>query len=217
MLRHGKTPVETIFVHCSATRPEWMEDAPVDQKAKEIGRWHRTKGWGMIGYHWVIDRNGAIAKGRDESMVGAHAAGHNTGSIGICLLGGHGSNENDHFRDNYTAEQETALLNLIEDIKTRTTIKQVRGHNEVAAKACPGFNVKRWLEKKPAQPGLTESTTVRATTIQIASGVGAAATAIGALDGKAQITIVLLAFVTVMAAGWIMRERIRKWARETAP
>lgn len=216
MLRHGKKPVDTIFIHCSATRPDWMADATVDEKAKEIGRWHRAKGWGMIGYHWVIDRNGAIAKGRDESMPGAHVANHNTGSIGICLLGGHGSNENDHFRDHYTAEQESSLRKLIGEIKTRAEITQVRGHNEVAAKACPGFNVKRWLDGKPPQPGLTESTTVRATAVQIASGAGAAATAIGALDGSAQIAIIGLAFIVIAAAAWIMRERIKKWVRETS-
>jgi hypothetical protein len=216
MLRHGKKAVDTIFIHCSATRPDWMADAPVEQKAKEIGRWHREKGWGLIGYHWVIDRNGVITKGRDENIPGAHVAGHNTGSIGICLIGGHGSSENDHFRDNYTAEQEMALLNLIEDIKTRADIKFVRGHNEVSAKACPGFNVQRWLAKKPPQPKLTESTTVRATAVQMVSGAGAAVTAIGALDGKAQIVIVLLAAVGIAAAAWVMRERIRKWAREVA-
>lgn len=216
MLRHGKKPVDEIFVHCSATRPEWMGDLPISEKIKEITRWHRARGFGTIGYHYVIDRNGAVGVGRDESLPGAHASGYNTGSIGICLVGGHGSNENDHFRDHFTAEQEIALLNLIEDIKARTPIKQVRGHNEVAAKACPGFNVKRWLDKKPAQPSLTESTTIRATAVQLASGAGAAATAIGALDGSAQIVIIGLVFVVMVAAAWIMRERIRKWARETS-
>lgn len=216
MLRHGKTPVTTIFVHCSATRPEWLSGSPLSEKIKEFARWHKAKGWGTIGYHHVIDRDGTVGVGRDENMPGAHVAGHNTGSIGICLVGGHGSNENDHFRDHYTAEQEAALLRLIEEIKTRADIKFVRGHNEVAAKACPGFNVQRWLAKKPPQPKLTESTTIRATAIQMASGAGAVATAIGALDGKAQIVIVLLAAVGIAAAAWVMRERIRKWAREVA-
>lgn len=215
-LKHGNTPVTSIFVHCSATRADWMEDNPLSAKIAEIGRWHEKRGWNKIGYHWIIDRNGEIAKGRDEHIPGAHVAGHNTGSIGICLIGGHGSSENDPFSKNYTPEQELALLNLIEDIKTRAKITKVRGHNEVAAKACPGFNVKRWLERKPAKPKLTESTTMQASAIQIASGAGAAATAIGALDGYAQLAVIGLAFVVIVAGAWIMRERIRKWARETA-
>lgn len=216
MIRHGNKPVDTIFIHCSATRPEWMVEKTLDEKVREITRWHRAKGWGTIGYHWVIDRDGQIAKGRAEEMPGAHAAGYNTGSIGICLLGGHGSNENDHFRDNYTLQQESALRKLINEIKTRAEITKVRGHNEVAAKACPGFNVSRWIENKSPQPSLTESTTVRASALQLASGAGAVATAVGALDGSAQVVVIGLAFVVMVAAAWIMRERIRKWARETS-
>ena len=214
MLRHGKKPVDTIFVHCAATRPEWMEEKTLDEKVKEIGRWHRARGFSSIGYHWLIDRDGQIAKGRPEEMPGAHASGYNTGSIGICLIGGHGSSENDHFRDNFTLEQDKALKKLIEEIKGRTNIKAVRGHNEVAAKACPGFNVARWLDNKAPQPKLTESRTMQASAVQIASGAGVAATAIGALDGYAQLAIIGLAFLTIAAAAWIMRERIRKWAKE---
>ena len=214
MLRHGKKPVDAIFVHCSATQPDWMEGKPLSSKITEIIRWHKKRGFGTIGYHHVIDRDGTVGVGRNEAMPGAHVVGHNTGSIGICLIGGHGSNENDHFRDHYTAEQEAALLKLIEEIKTRADIKFVRGHNEVAAKACPGFNVQRWLAKKPPQPKLTESRTMQASCVQIASGAGVAATAIGALDGYAQLAIIGLAFLTIAAAAWIMRERIRKWAKE---
>jgi hypothetical protein len=216
MINHGSTPVAAIFIHCSATQPDWMEGQSLSAKVAEITRWHKKRGWGTIGYHWVIDRNGEITKGRDESMQGAHVAGHNTGSIGICLIGGHGSSENDRFGENYTPEQEIALFNLIQDIKTRANITQIRGHNEVAAKACPGFNVKRWLQGKSAKPKLTESKTVQASAIQIASGAGAAATAVGALDGYAQLAIIVLAFVVIAAGAWIMRERIRKWARETS-
>jgi len=216
MLKHGKTPVTAVFVHCSATRPEWLAGSPLSEKIKEFTRWHRAKGWGTIGYHHVIDRDGTVGKGRDESLPGAHVAGHNTGSIGICLVGGHGSNENDDFLDHYTPAQEAALRALIEDIKTRAAITKVRGHNEVAAKACPGFNVKRWFAKKPPRPALTESTTMQAGAVQILSGAGAGVTAIGALEGYAQLAIIGLAVIVMLAAAWIMRERLRKWAREVA-
>lgn len=215
MLKHGKTPITTIFIHCSATRADWMEDKNLDDKVKEISRWHRAKGWGTIGYHWVIDRDGSIAKGRTEEMVGAHVAGHNTGSIGICLIGGHGSNENGKFLEYYTAEQETALRKLVEEIKTRAQITKVRGHNEVAAKACPGFNVKRWLEGKPARPKITESTTMQASAVQVMSGAAGGVTAIAALDGYAQIVALGLCAVVIAAGAWIMRERIARWMKDT--
>jgi hypothetical protein len=132
------------------------------------------------------------------------------------LVGGHGSSENDDFLDHYTPEQEAALRALIEDIKTRAAITQVRGHNEVAAKACPGFNVKRWFAKKPPRPALTESTTLQASAVQLLSGAGAGVTALGALEGYAQLAIIGLAAIVMLAAAWIMRERLRKWAREVA-
>lgn len=216
MLRHGKTPVTAIFVHCSATRPDWMEGKNLDDKIREITRWHRAKGWGTIGYQWVIDRDGQIGKGRSEEMVGAHVAGHNTGSIGICLIGGHGSSESDSFLDHYTPEQETALRKLISEIKTRAQITKVRGHNEVAAKACPGFNVKRWLEGKPPRPKLAESTTMQASAVQLLSGAAGGVTAVSALDGNAQIVVVLICAVVMVAAAWVMRERIARWVKETS-
>jgi len=61
MIKHGSKTVDTIFVHCSATRPEWMSDKPLKDKVAEIGRWHKDKGSSQIGYHWVIDRDGSVA------------------------------------------------------------------------------------------------------------------------------------------------------------
>jgi N-acetylmuramoyl-L-alanine amidase len=146
MIRHGNTPVDTIFVHCAATRPAWMEGFPLSAKVAEIRRWHvQDRKWRDIGYHWIIDRDGQMAPGRPETTVGAHVANHNTGSIGICLIGGHGSNADDAFTDHFTPAQDRALRQLIADIRSRTPIKAVRGHNEVAAKACPGFSVAKWL------------------------------------------------------------------------
>jgi len=216
MIRHGSKPVDTIFVHCSATRADWMEGASISEKAKEIDRWHRARGWARIGYHYLIDRDGKIVPGRKEAEIGSHVAKHNTGSIGICLIGGHGSNENDPFAKNFTPEQDASLRELIASIKKRADIKHVRGHNDVAAKACPGFIVSRWLANKPAKKPLTESTTMQASAAQIASGAVGGVTAVSALDGNAQIVVLVLCAIVIAAGAWVMRERIRKWAKEGA-
>jgi len=216
MIEQAGKPVDTIFVHCSATRPEWMADRSFSDRVKEIKRWHLDKKWADIGYHWIIDRDGSITQGRKEHVIGAHAQNHNTGSIGICLIGGFGSSEVDPFEKNFTAKQDHALRTLINDIKTRTTIKRVRGHNEVAAKACPGFNVARWLDRKPAKKSIADSTTVQASAIQIASGAGTGISAVAMLDGYAQIVAIVFAVLIVAAAAWIMRERIQRWARDNA-
>lgn len=57
-----------------------------------------------------------------------------------------------------------------------------------------------------------QSTTVQASAVQIASGAGAGIAAVGALDGTAQVVAMTLAGVIVLAALWVMRERIKKWA-----
>jgi hypothetical protein len=48
-------------------------------------------GWCDIGYNFIVDRFGTVWEGRTNSMyygvIGGHAKGFNTGSIGIALLG----------------------------------------------------------------------------------------------------------------------------------
>lgn len=142
----ARVPVTGIVVHCSATRRDWMAEAGLAAKKAEIRRWHmEDNGWSDIGYHWIIDRDGAMLAGRPERVIGAHVAGHNSGTIGICLIGGHGSAETDAFADHFTPAQDRQLRQLILGISMRTRITRVSGHNEWAAKACPGFNVPQWL------------------------------------------------------------------------
>lgn len=139
-------PVREIIVHCAATRPDWMAGRPLAEKAAEIRRWHRANDWSDIGYHWIIDRDGKVLPGRAETVVGAHTVGKNSGTIGICLLGGHGSAETDRFHQHFTPQQDITLRQMIAAISLRTSIQRVSGHHEYAAKACPGFNVPLWLK-----------------------------------------------------------------------
>lgn len=142
----ARHPVREIIVHCSATQPDWMADRPIAEKVAEIRRWHRANGWNDIGYHWIIDRDGKVLAGRPETVIGAHAVGHNAGTIGICLIGGHGSAETDRFVYHFTSQQDITLRQMIDAISLRTSITRITGHNEYAAKACPGFRVSDWLK-----------------------------------------------------------------------
>jgi len=166
-------PLREIIVHCSATKPDWMAGKSVNDKIEEIRRWHKTpgvlsaKGANDIGYHFVIDRDGKWGTGRPIEQVGAHCRGRNEGSIGICLLGGFGSHEKDPFNKNFTKEQERTLKELIHNLGVIYKKLPVNGHNQYAAKACPGFNAPKWYEetqksapvpdpKKPETPSLLE-------------------------------------------------------------
>lgn len=151
----ARYPVTEIVVHCSATRPDWMEGPGIhflDQVA-EIRRWHVTpeaqggRGWRDIGYHWLISRKGEVLAGRKETEIGAHVEGHNRGTIGICLIGGGGSAETDRFARHFTPAQNVTLRQLLLGIGIRSRIRRISGHNEWAAKACPGFNVPNWLKE----------------------------------------------------------------------
>lgn len=206
--------INEIIIHCAATRPEWMEGQSVDAKRDEIRRWHvNGNGWQDIGYHYLIDRDGQVARGRALETQGAHTSGHNANSIGICLVGGHGSSMNDPFSKNYTDAQDQALRVLINELQVRIPgIRKITGHNDYTkAKACPGFNVARWLANKPPRP-ITASTTLQASATQIGSGAAGVWAALTQLEGTNQ-TIALVLLGVIIAGGlWIMRERLKRWA-----
>ena len=140
----ARYPVTEIILHCSDTRPDWMAGRPIADKVAEIRRWHvEERGWRDIGYHWVIDRDGAVASGRPETEIGAHVEGHNRGTIGICLLGGYRTKAGDAFEMNFKPAQAAAVKRLICEIRGRAAIRKLSGHNDYATKECPGFRVGR--------------------------------------------------------------------------
>lgn len=213
MLKHGRTPVTEIVVHQTTTRPDWMADKPIDDKCAEIDIWHKKRGWRGFGYHYLIDRDGKVCAGRPESEIGAHVGGYNTGRIGVSLVGGFGAAKDDPFEKHFTEQQNAALRELIDDIKTRANIKRVRGHSEFSNKACPGFNVQKW-QKPPSIPRthVAQSTTVQASGQQIIGSAAAGTAALAGLDGTAQVIAIVFCVAMALSAAWVMRERLIKWA-----
>lgn len=130
--------IDKVIIHCSATKPS------MDVGVKEIRGWHKSRGYNDIGYHYVIRRNGQIEKGRDESIAGAHCRGYNQSSIGVCYVGGIAEDEKTP-EDNRTDAQKRALAQLVRTLKRKYPNASIHGHNEFANKACPSFNVKKWL------------------------------------------------------------------------
>lgn len=133
----GKRFINLLVIHCAAT------PANMDVGVSEIDRWHRERGFDRIGYHFVIRRNGVIEKGRDISEVGAHVQGFNKNSIGICMVGGVNSQKVPE--NNFTSAQWLSLKTLVKKFQSEYPEIKVCGHNELAAKACPSFNVQSWL------------------------------------------------------------------------
>lgn len=142
--------INEIIIHCTATRPEWWAGKATLEKVAEIRRWHvQERKWKDIGYHYLIDRDGTIAPGRPESVAGAHVAGRNANTLGIALFGGHGSNENGQFSDHFTPAQDRALRGLLTQLRGQHGAVPVTGHNQYAAKACPGFRAPAWFAQSP--------------------------------------------------------------------
>ena len=101
---------------------------------------HRhSRGFSMIGYHWVIrngrsawgggayreDLDGHIEPGRPEEVIGAHAPGANDHSIGVALVAS---------RDALPTERQiAAAVGLVREIQRRYGIpaERVIGHREV--------------------------------------------------------------------------------------
>jgi N-acetylmuramoyl-L-alanine amidase len=211
--------IHTIVIHYSATYPDQ------DIGVKEIRQWHTERGFRDVGYHWIIRRDGTLEEGRPEGTPGAHVRGHNSGTIGICWVGGldrvSGPNVGVW---NATAAQEDALVRLITDIQKRwPDAKRVIGHKDLVPTECPGLprgGVAEWWGRKQNQDAkpkekertsFAQSTTVQASVTQVAAGAGTAITGASMLDGNAQLALIVLGAVIVLAGAWIFRERIRHW------
>ena len=98
-----RASTEYIVIHCSATKPS------MDVDAETIRNWHvNERGWRDIGYHKVIKRNGDVEDGRDVRDSGAHAAGYNSKSVGVCMVGGMA--EDNSAENNFTPHQWVALI-----------------------------------------------------------------------------------------------------------
>ena len=113
---------ELIVLHHAAAKSCSVED---------VHRWHLDKGWSGVGYHFFIRKDGTIWRGRPEDRIGAHTVDYNSKSIGIC------------FEGNFELEpisdfQKAAGFELIAYLKGKYPIKDIKGHGELKATACPG-------------------------------------------------------------------------------
>lgn len=126
--------ITKIIVHCADT-PEGRDD-----KAADIRRWHKERGFNDIGYHYVVDLDGTIEPGRDVTIAGAHTTGHNADSIGVCYIGGADTDMKP--KDTRTEEQKTALRLLLKYLVQKYPGVTIYGHRDFAQKACPSFDAK---------------------------------------------------------------------------
>lgn len=145
-----RKPVAFVIHH--TVTPNNPEDPAYIVRA--ILRYHAiTRGWGDIGYNFLIDRQGNIYEGRKggDGVVGIHAGDYNYGSIGIALLG-------DYRTAEMTPATKEALVSLmaweadrhgIHPLESSYFIHRVFphivGHRDLWTTVCPGDKVYRLL------------------------------------------------------------------------
>ena len=141
-----------LVIHCTAT-PEGRDVTPDD-----IRRWHTSpvsaggRGWKQVGYTDLIRLDGTVERlvnnnedaNVDPWEITNGAKGYNSISRHIVYAGGCDKSMNP--KDTRTAAQEKALVAYVKDFHRRFPNVRIIGHNEIAAKACPSFDVQKWLK-----------------------------------------------------------------------
>jgi N-acetylmuramoyl-L-alanine amidase-like protein len=81
-----------VVHHTAGSNSYTKAQAPAVVRAIQL--YHvRGNGWNDIGYNFLVDKYGTVYEGRagglERNVIGAHAQGFNTGSVGIALVGNH--------------------------------------------------------------------------------------------------------------------------------
>ena len=87
----------------------------------------------MIGYHYVVKRDGKVEAGRPVDRIPAAVKGHNAGSLAVCWIG----------TREPTKVQTDALISLVANlaVKYKINIENIKGHREYpnVNKDCPNI------------------------------------------------------------------------------
>ncbi|MEG0807655.1 MAG: N-acetylmuramoyl-L-alanine amidase [Alistipes sp.] len=145
--------LQQLVIHCTAT-PPYREVT-----SNEIRAWHTSpvsaggRGWRQVGYTDMIHLNGQIERlvdNNEDANVDAWeitngAKGYNATSRHIVYVGGLAADGITPL-DTRTAAQLAALEVYVRDFRRRFPQARIVGHNQLSAKACPSFDVQRWLQ-----------------------------------------------------------------------
>lgn len=145
--------IQYLVIHCAAT-PEGREVS-----ADEIRRWHTApppagRGWKQVGYTDMVHLDGRVERlvnnnedaNVDPWEVTNGAAGYNSVSRHIVYVGG--CDKAGKPKDTRTEAQREALKRYVEDFHARFPQIHIVGHHELnPGKACPSFDVSKWLRE----------------------------------------------------------------------
>ncbi|MFA6028463.1 MAG: peptidoglycan recognition family protein [Elusimicrobiota bacterium] len=132
-------PVAFTQHHTDGNRTETLEDSL--REVRFIQEYHQNgRGWNDIGYHYLVDAAGRVFQGRPEGVVGSHVANHNTGNVGISLLGSYHPPKSHEF----TAAQKDAIRRIGVWLRDGHGVSpdSYKGHRDYNPQTdCPGDGV----------------------------------------------------------------------------
>lgn len=139
-----------LVIHCTAT-PAGREVTAADLRAWHTAPPPKGNGWKQVGYTDLVHLDGKVERlvGNNEDAavdpweVTNGAAGYNSVSRHIVYTGGL-LNGKPH--DTRTPAQRVALEGYVRDFHGKHPAVRIIGHNEIAGKACPCFDVQAWLK-----------------------------------------------------------------------
>lgn len=144
--------LQRLVLHCTAT-PEGRAVSSADIRA-----WHTNpankggRGWKQVGYTEMIHLDGTVeqlVKNNEDDVVDPWeitngAAGYNSTSRHVVYVGGV-AKDGKTPKDTRTPQQLATMEAYVKDFHRRFPGIRIVGHNELAAKACPSFDVQKWL------------------------------------------------------------------------
>ena len=146
-----KKELKYLVIHCTAT-PEGREVTGADIRRMHLSPVSKGgRGWKQVGYTDLIRLDGTVERLVDNNEdawvdpweITNGAKGYNAVSRHVVYAGGCDKSMNP--KDTRTAGQRAALEKYVRDFHVRHPKVRIMGHNEVAAKACPSFDVQKWL------------------------------------------------------------------------
>lgn len=145
------TSVKYLAIHHTA--------GPDTQTPVQIANFHiNSNGWGGIGYHFLVDKDGVVYYVGDISTARANVANLNDQVIGICLIGSFMGGKEP------SSEQLSSVRKLCEffisnypELTNLNSFSQVMGHKELPGQstACPGEAWNQWKKKVTEGGGST--------------------------------------------------------------
>jgi hypothetical protein len=124
-----------------------------NETMRDVQKLHmEVNGWADVGYHYAIDRGGIVYEGRDVHVRGSSVAGHNTGVLGVVLMG--------DFEFDQPLEVQLASLQAVANwLASEYPLTHLAGHGEFNPEtSCPGKNLKAKLDTLAEKAGLQRGT-----------------------------------------------------------